>query len=441
MPLVVRAEGARRFLVARHLLAPPRSLPARAESVLEVVARLGSLQFDPLEAPGAKNHELVLHARIDGYEKGWCERFLYGERRELFEAYNKSLNILPLDELPFHRAAWARGKERWAGLLAAHAKETRIILATLRAEGPQPTTRFSKRFDEVITFGWGPTKAGRVLVEALFMIGRVGIARREGNTRYYDLIERLFPSEILARKVTPAAALRHRILSRVRGHGLLSTASGEITVGTTTAVDRKAHLAALVREGKLVEADVEGLRGRRFLLAEEAPSLDAEAPPNAVTFLAPLDPFVWDRRLLRDLFDFDYTWEVYTPVAKRAHGYYVLPVLHRDRLVARIEPRFDRASGVLSLGLFKPESGFVIDRAFASAFDEALERYRIFVGAARVTVKSRWLVRGLKGAAEKAIEPKSAPGRSRSADARPGSAPPPPRTSRRARAPATSKPG
>src|SRR5438034_2314453 len=112
MPEALRlsADHARRFLVRRHLLDPPRSLPAKPASVLRVVDRLGSLQFDPLEVPGARNHDLVLHDRIAGYRREWCDRWLYGSpsKRRLIELYNKSLNILPMAELPYHRAAWER---------------------------------------------------------------------------------------------------------------------------------------------------------------------------------------------------------------------------------------------------------------------------------------------------------------------------------------------
>ncbi|HEY1907398.1 MAG TPA: crosslink repair DNA glycosylase YcaQ family protein, partial [Myxococcaceae bacterium] len=106
--LELTAEQGRRFLVRRHFLAPPRTLPARAESVLRVVRELGSVQFDPLEVTGARNDDLVLAARIRNYRRGWMERWLYGapEERHLFEAYNKSLNILPVEELPVHRVDW-----------------------------------------------------------------------------------------------------------------------------------------------------------------------------------------------------------------------------------------------------------------------------------------------------------------------------------------------
>jgi len=101
--LRIPADQARRFLVRRQLLDPPRSLPARAASVLRVVDRLGSLQFDPLEVPGTRNHDLVLHNRVAGYRREWCERWLYGKDRRLIELYNKSLNILPAAELPYYR--------------------------------------------------------------------------------------------------------------------------------------------------------------------------------------------------------------------------------------------------------------------------------------------------------------------------------------------------
>src|SRR4051812_7782944 len=117
--LQLSAEIARRFLVRRQLLAPPRALPPSPASVLEVVTRLGSLQFDPLDVPGARNHELVLHARIAGLRTAWCDSLLYapaGERM-LFEAYNKSLNLLPAHELPFYRFAWKRAQKRYRGTI------------------------------------------------------------------------------------------------------------------------------------------------------------------------------------------------------------------------------------------------------------------------------------------------------------------------------------
>jgi uncharacterized protein YcaQ len=229
-------------------------------------------------------------------------------------------------------------------------------------------------------------------MEALFVTGRLGIARREGNRRYYDLIERLVPAKLLARRETEEEATRHRLLSRYRGVGLLgSQPQAEIILGTGKAPERTRITAGLVEDGTLVPVAVEGMRQPRYLLAEERPILEVTASHSRrrpqVTFMAPLDPLIWDRRLLRDLFGFDYVWEVYVPAAKRKHGYYVLPILFGDRLVGRIEPRLDRKTGLLYILGVWFESGFIPmeEPHFIPSLADALRAYRALVGAKKLT--------------------------------------------------------
>jgi uncharacterized protein YcaQ len=388
--LHVSGAAARRFLVARHRVIGPaaRAGAGRPGAVLPVVAHLGGLQFDPLESPGARNHELVLHARAPGYRRGYCERWLYGRARRLFEAWNKALSILPLDELPYHRVIWDAAAARHGSLLDRHAAEVRHILARIAAEGPLATAAFTREpaLARAVPWGWAPARLGRVLVESLFLAGRLAIARREGPTRYFDLPERLFPAASLARRVTPAEAQRHRALTRFRAVGLLGASGApEVHAGLGSAAERRHTMEALAAAGELVEVAVDGVRGPRWVLAGERALLDdPPAAPGAVTFLAPLDPLLWDRRLVEELFGFAYRWEVYTPVARRRHGYYVLPVLHGDRLVARIELRLDRARDVLDVLVLTREPGFRGGHGWRAALDEALEAYRGFVGAGRL---------------------------------------------------------
>jgi uncharacterized protein YcaQ len=344
------------------------------------VRRLGAIQFDPIDMAGARNHELTLAARVAGYRRGWCERFLYGRERRLFEAYNKALNILPIEELPYHVGV---RYPRQLALLAGHKREVERALAMLSAEGPLPTAAFTKAIDKRTTDGWGSaTRVGRLIVEALFVTGRLGIARREGNGRWYDLIERLFPAELLARRVDEPERRRYRLLSRVRGVGLLGAGgSAEIFLGTGRAAERRHLLDTLTRDGVLERVDIAGVTGPRWLLRAELPRLaEPDAAPAGVTFVGPLDPLVWDRRLLRELFGFDYIWEIYTPQARRKDGAYVLPVVQGDRFIGRIEPRIDRAAGTLTIRMWRPERGPKRPRGL----DEAVERYRAFVGADRV---------------------------------------------------------
>jgi uncharacterized protein len=398
--LEISADHARRFLVRRHLLDPPRALPAEPESVLRVLDRLGLLQFDPLEVPGARSHDLTLHARIGGYQRSWCDRWLYGPPggdrtdRRLIELYNKSLNILPLAELPHYAITWDTSHDEYRDrILRDQAPVADAILERIRTDGPLSTAAF-REHNHAVDWWWGDTSAARAVAEALFVTGRLGIARRDGSRRYYDLIERLVAPALLERRESPDDAGRHRLLSRYRAVGLLGPVlPGEIAVGTEKAPVRARHLAALVEDGTLVEVRVEGLRRTRYIVAEEEPILEAvrqDRPGEAaasVSFLAPLDPFVWDRRMLRDLFRFDYTWEVYVPAARRRHGYYVLPVLFGDRLVGRIEPRYERSAHALRIvGVWFEDAFEPMGAAgFVPALAACLRAYAAFIGARRVT--------------------------------------------------------
>ena len=389
----ISSDHARRFLAARHLLAPPRSLPAKPEAVLDVVERLGSLQFDPLEVPGARNHDLVLHARIGGYRRGWAEEWLYGEDRRLIELYNKSLNILPMHELPHYRVSWQRAATSVdGGILVEQADVAKAILKRLRSDGPLSTAAFSEHA-HAVDWWWAPTRASRAVMEALFVTGRIGIARRDGNRRFYDLIERLVPADLLRVRESEEDGMTHRLLSRYRAVGLTTPigTQTEVMYSAGSTAERTRRTARLVDEGRLVPVDVEGLKYARYIVAEDERTLKAtadpapEATPN-VAFLAPLDPIVWDRRMLRELWGFDYLWEVYVPEAKRRWGYYVLPMLFGDRFVGRIEPRLERATGTLRILGVWFEPGFDPAEApgFAAALADAVGAYRDFVGAAKV---------------------------------------------------------
>jgi uncharacterized protein YcaQ len=392
VPLELSRAVARRFLVLRHLLAPPRALPAEPESVLTVVERLGFLQFDPLEVPGARNHDLVLHARIAGYRRAWTDGWLYGPDRRLIEIYNKGLNVVPLGELPHYRISWDRNAPIYRdGILREQAPVADAILEAIQRDGPLSTSAFAEHGHSV-DWWWAPTRAGRAVAEALFVSGRVGIARRDGNRRYYDLIERLVPADLLAERETDEEGVLHRLLSRFRATGLTTpTAQAEVLLGTGKAPERARRTAELVERGLIAPVTVEGLKGPRYLVSAEQPILEAAAAWNDeaqrhVAFLAPLDPLMWDRAALRELWDFDYLWEVYTPEAKRRWGYYVLPVLFGDRLVGRIEPRLDRATRTFRIAGLWWQEGFVPARAegFVPAMRLALREFRVFVGAKRL---------------------------------------------------------
>jgi uncharacterized protein len=387
----VTAEAARRFLVARHALTPARSLEAGPAGVLDVFGRFGSIQFDPIAVAG-RTHDLVLHARVADYDPAWCDG-LY-ERREIFEAYNKGLSFVLVEDYPWFRGRLSR---RWAEIIDENADVAEQVLERIRVEGAMSSLDFERTKGETTDWFGLPTNTVRAVLEAYALTGVLGLSRRDGNRRYYDLLERLLPAEILAREVPILEQFRHRLLSRFRAHGLLGVAGvGDIFGGIGPAKPdprfpgypgRTALREELVADGAIVPVDVEGVRGKRFVLAEEIGLLeDPPEPSPSVAFLPPFDALVWDRPLLGSLFDFDYVWELFIPPEKRRWGWYVLPMLFRDRFVGRIEPRIDREGGRVEVLDLWWEDGFAPHRAdgFVDAMKDALRAYLRFAGASRL---------------------------------------------------------
>ena len=388
----VSAEGARRFLVARHFLAPARTLEGGPDAVLEVFRRFGTVQFDPLAVAG-RNHDLVLHARVADYDPAWPD-LLY-ERREVFEAYNKGLSLVPTSEFP-----WFRGtlSGRGSSILAENAEVAVKVLERIRAEGPLSALDFERGpAGDPWGWEWGTTSDVRAVLEAYTITGVLGLARRDGNRRYYDLLERLLPGDLIARKIPLREQLRHKLLSRYRANGLLGLGGGGDVWGgigyarpnprLPEAPGRYELHKELVENGELVSVEIEGVRSKRFIVPGEVELLAAPPEPaTSVAFIPPFDSLVWDRSFLRSLFDFDYPLELFHPAPKRRYGWYVLAILFGDRFVGRIEPRIDRDSGVVRVDGLWWEEGFVPRRVdgFVDAMRTALRDYLRFAGARRL---------------------------------------------------------
>ena len=372
------------------MLAPARSLGGGQDGALEVFRRWGSVQFDPIPVAG-RSHDLVLHARVAGYEPAWSDE-LY-ERRDVFEAYNKGLSLVLTEEYPWFRAPW---NLRSPHVLTDNRAVAERVLERIRAEGPLSALDFEREHGSEVDWFGLPTNVVRAVLEAYSLTGVLALARREGNRRYYDLLERLLPDEVVDRKVPLEEQLRHKLHSRYRTHGLLGISGGGDIFNGLGPAKPDPHLGTpgrtalrneLIADGAIVPVEVEGVRGKRFVLREEVDLLAAPPePPPSVAFLSPFDPLVWDRGLLGSLFGFEYVWELFFPPEKRKFGWYVLPIHFRDRFVGRIEPRIERENGrVQVIGVWW-EDDFVPRRAdgFVDAMREALRAYLEFAGADRL---------------------------------------------------------
>ena len=390
--VMIAKQDACRFLVGRQLVAPARSLAGGPDGVLEVLRRLGSIQLDPVALAG-RSHDLVLHARIADYEPAWCDE-LY-EHRKIVEAYNKGLSLVSASEFAWFRV---RSSPRWQKVIDDNADVGKRVLERIRAEGPLSSLDFERESGPTKDWFGVPMNAVRAVLDAYARIGVLGIAKRADHYRYYDLPERFLPAKLLGHDLTLEEQLRHKMLSRYRAHGLVGASGhGEGIFESLGPANpdprypgfpgRNALREELVEMGELIPVEVEGVKGKRYVVRDDVELLQAPPePPPSVAFLSPYDSLVWDRKLLGSLFDFDYAHELYVPPHKRRWGWYVLPIVFRDRLVGRIEPRIDAAERTVHVLALWWEDGFEPRQAdgFVEAMREALRAYLSFARADRI---------------------------------------------------------
>jgi uncharacterized protein YcaQ len=351
MPEAVRLsrDQARRIAVRAQLL------DGSASGVLETVRHLGSLQLDPT-AVVAPSHLLVLWSRLGGDRQEELDRLLW-EERALFEwvAF-----VYPVDDLPAHLSRmrrWppeARGwTERVRAWLAANDAFRRYLLRELERRGPLLSRELEDR--AAVPWqskGWTGNRNVTQMLQFLSARGDIAVAGRRGRQRLWDLAERVFP---------PVEPLPHDEADAVLA-------------------ERTLRALGIARRGPGRPAEVDGVPGA-WVVHEEALARMNEPLPSRTTLLSPFDRLIHDRERAEDLFGFRYRMEIYLPKAKREYGYFVLPVLHRDRLVGRIDPELDRKQGVLRVNAVHWEAD--ADRE-AVPLGEAVESLAADLGAAKV---------------------------------------------------------
>jgi uncharacterized protein YcaQ len=267
------------------------------------------------------------------------------------------------------------------------------VLAAIREHGPLSSLDL-KGWDKV-EWTWGnQVRLGRAVLETLYGAGKLVVHHRTGTRRTFELVERVLPADLLSAPDPNPDDEKYQnwhVLRRVGGLGLANPKASEYWLGVlgVKTQQRRAILARLVAGGELVSAAVEDLPGHTFYLrAADLPTLEAvqsgSLPQAGAAILGPLDNFMWDRDLLRWLFDFDYVWEVYKPVAKRKYGYYVLPVLYGDRFVARFDPAFDKKTRVLSIKNWWWEAGVEPDPAMQAALVRCFRDFASYLDASQL---------------------------------------------------------
>lgn len=310
-----------------------------------VLSRTGLLQIDSVSAV-IRAHYMPLYSRLGPYPLSLLDNAAVSRKRAVFEYWAHEASYLPVETWPLMR--WRmeraeRGEDIYGGLAkfgrerAAYIEE---IFQEIVARGPMAASDLEGQKGSGSWWGWSEAKHA---FEWLFWAGRITTAYRRGFQRFYDLPERVLPTAILDMP-TPSPQDAHRELLRIsaRAHGI-ATANCLRDYFRLSPADMKGRLEELVEEGELLPVRVEGWNKPAYL------HKDARMPRRieARALLAPFDPLVFERSRAESLFDFRYRIEIYTPAEKRQYGYYVLPFLLGERIVARVDLKADRPASVL----------------------------------------------------------------------------------------------
>jgi uncharacterized protein len=368
------AEIRRRVVAAQGYAARARS--GTAAEVLAAVQRLGCVQLDSISTVD-RSHRLALGARIGSYPEAAVSKLMRDGR--IFEYWAHEACLVPIEDYPMHRWRMAHFAEShpWHGnVLEREPELTEQVLREIGERGPLG----SRHFEGTGSGGMWNWKPAKVVLEALHSAGRLAIAGRDGFQRLYDLTERLIPATVLdAPAATRDEFARWATLRGVRARGALTEAAvAEMWRLRGGAAGVRPHADALVAEGRLRRVEVED--GKAPVLVPAGVEPDGSVPPAVL--LSPFDNLVWDRAFLERVFGFRHVIEVYKREAERVYGYYVLPLLRKDRLVGRADLKHDRAGGTLVVKAFHPEPG--VRGSLEDSFDAALSRLARVLGAERV---------------------------------------------------------
>ena len=355
------AATARRIALAAQGFGIPRpDSIINAGHVKRTIDRLGLLQIDSVNVL-ARAHYLPLFSRLGRYNSSDLDRLAWGRRshRGLFEFWAHEASLLPLAAHPLFRWGMQRAAENAGdgkGKLHVFRREKADFIEEVRRQvqdrGPLAASELSNGGER--RGPWWGWNDGKLALEWLFSAGIVTTATRRGTfERVYDLTERVLPAAVQALP-TPAAEEAQRELLRRSARALgIATETDLRDYFRLGVADTKARLAELVEAGDLLTVEVEGWRRPAYL----DPGARQPRRIEARALLAPFDPLIWERERAHRIFDFFYRIEIYTPLAKRTHGYYVLPFLLGDRLVARVDLKADRAASKLLVHAAHLEAG------------------------------------------------------------------------------------
>ncbi len=346
------------MLAALGLHSPPTS-PATKNDISTTIQKMGYLQIDSIQAV-RRSQYLVLWSRLGAYDVDWLGQLQ--TEGKLFEYYAHGICYLPIEDYPVFRGmilnhdGTGNGWQKWA---EEHQDIVERVLNVVRKSGPIASTDF---VSETISTGWGNVKRERLALNRLFSSGALMVSHRDKFRRYFDLRERILPNWDDAEAMDYETARETLMLKAIHALGI----AREDWIPQYYYLPKSGiseALAEWVADGKLHQVNVEGWEAPAYVHPDRWEMVTAREDQNSThtTFLSPFDPLVSDRDRAMDVFGFDYKMESYTPVKDRQYGYFCTPILHKGRLVGRLDPKAHRKARRMEIKKIFLEPGVEIN--------------------------------------------------------------------------------
>lgn len=388
--LTLTNKQARQFILLKHGLLGAHKFIGK-QGALEFVRQAGCIQFDPVDSCG-KNAELTLQSRVKNFTKQTLSELLYTDR-SLVDFPDKNLSIFPTEDWPYfqrYRQAAKDGGRNFPELEELEKQAIEYIRINGAVSSDDLPMQGSIHWHSSIHWSgvWnGNTNAARAVLEQLYSTGVLIIHHKNGSRKYYDLAEKYLPAQLLDSPDPLPDDFEHkkwRVLRRIGAVGLLWNRPSDawLNIWDMKSPERIQIFKELLSEEKILAVQVEGISAELYYRAEDHPLLETvlenrDYKPRC-EFLAPLDCFLWDRKLIKALFGFEYSWEIYTPASKRKYGFYVLPILYGDRFAGRIEAVCQSKTNVLLVKNIWYEDGVRQTKKLLSEIDKTLKRFARF---------------------------------------------------------------
>lgn len=334
------------------------------DSIVEYISKVGCIQYDPLNVVG-RNTDLVLQSRCDFYQKGDIEKYLYTDR-VLFDVWDKNMSICSINDWTY----FERYREGYLHWCNEHKDTIDKITEYLQVNDFACSSDFA--FEEKVGWHYGPQRLAKAALECMCYAGLAVVHHKKGARRYYCLSDKYIPKKYFTMKDpnnTDEEYFKWSVLRRINSIGVLWNRQSDAWLGINGLKSKQRNDAfyVLLSEGKISEITVEGMKDTLYIATENIEllqvTMNKSIESTYARIIAPLDNLLWDRKLITELFDFEYKWEVYTPIKLRKYGYYVLPVLCDNKFIGRIEMETDKKSKTLIVKNFWAE-----DERFVSLY-------------------------------------------------------------------------